>query len=722
MKKYIYSLAVAALAILGSACSDEIRGVDGNGTLALNTSLNSDLRVVSRATEEELAESATIWIANDKGVVRSYNGISEVPASIDLVTGAYKALAWAGDSVSASFDKRCYKGYTEFTINAGATTAVNLDCNIANVVASVTYADNIDDVLTDYTMTVGHSRGSLIFEGRDTRKGYFMMPSYSPDLIYELKGKLIDGSDFSFSGVIEAAQAATEYALTVKYNATENTLGGAIFSIVVDKHEIQVENHINLIPAPTITGYGFDIASAVVGEAGKIGRRSVYISSATRIDAVDITSTLLRNVPIIDGEDCDILSMTAPAIAALKDYGINFSEKYDADEDTHLIQLNFEETLTNTLPNGDYTFEIKATNSRGSSSTATLTISVSDAKVIALPVIASQIGYTEATLRATIVHDNVSTVGFMYRQVGDTQWTEVQATDAVIADGAEYTVTVTGLRVGTQYEYVATADGNATQVTMQFTTNRPELPNAGFEQWCQPGKSYIPAASADDKFWDTGNDGSTTMGANYNITTPESTIKHSGNYSAKLRSQFVGVFTFGKFAAGNIYAGSYLKTDGTNGILGWGRPFDFEYRPTAVRVWVKYTPEKVDSKGVGDGPLKQGDLDSGIIYVAFTDDTDMGADHSQYEDQTWSVVVRTNPSNQNLFSKNDANVVAYGEQVFTAATPGNELKEYIIPINTLKEGATPTRLIFVASASRYGDYFCGGEGSTMYLDDIEFIY
>ena len=115
MKKYIYSLAVAALAILGSACSDEIRGVDGNGTLALNTSLNSDLRVVSRATEEELAESATIWIANDKGVVRSYNGISEVPASIDLVTGSYKALAWAGDSVSASFDKRCYKGYTEFT-------------------------------------------------------------------------------------------------------------------------------------------------------------------------------------------------------------------------------------------------------------------------------------------------------------------------------------------------------------------------------------------------------------------------------------------------------------------------------------------------------------------------------------------------------------------------------------------------------------------------------
>ena len=34
----------------------------------------------------------------------------------------------------------------------------------------------------------------------------------------------------------------------------------------------------------------------------------------------------------------------------------------------------------------------------------------------------------------------------------------------------------------------------------------------------------------------------------------------------------------------------------------------------------------------------------------------------------------------------------------------------------------PTDIILVGSASRYGDYFTGSTGSTLWLDDLELIY
>ena len=34
----------------------------------------------------------------------------------------------------------------------------------------------------------------------------------------------------------------------------------------------------------------------------------------------------------------------------------------------------------------------------------------------------------------------------------------------------------------------------------------------------------------------------------------------------------------------------------------------------------------------------------------------------------------------------------------------------------------PTYIVISAAASRYGDYFTGGRGSTLYVDEFEFIY
>ena len=45
-----------------------------------------------------------------------------------------------------------------------------------------------------------------------------------------------------------------------------------------------------------------------------------------------------------------------------------------------------------------------------------------------------------------------------------------------------------------------------------------------------------------------------------------------------------------------------------------------------------------------------------------------------------------------------------------------------IPVEYRYTNRKPTAIIIVASSSKYGDYFSGGTGSTMWLDDFELVY
>jgi hypothetical protein len=45
----------------------------------------------------------------------------------------------------------------------------------------------------------------------------------------------------------------------------------------------------------------------------------------------------------------------------------------------------------------------------------------------------------------------------------------------------------------------------------------------------------------------------------------------------------------------------------------------------------------------------------------------------------------------------------------------------VIPLEYVSS-EIPSYVVVSAAASRYGDYFTGGLGSTLYLDELEFIY
>jgi hypothetical protein len=212
-------------------------------------------------------------------------------------------------------------------------------------------------------------------------------------------------------------------------------------------------------------------------------------------------------------------------------------------------------------------------------------------------------------------------------------------------------------------------------------------------------------------FWDSGNEGSASVSASSNTTSRSTDKVVDGTYSLKMETKSV----FGIMAAGSVFAGQFLGTLSTNGILGWGR--DWTSRPAKLKGYLHYTPAKVN-KTASESPLTTNDYDNGIIYVALLDNSVS----KSYSSTTGSWPVIVNTSTKEFFSKSDSNVIAYGEKVLTDATSGDAMVEFEIPLEYSRTTVIPSYIILTCSASRYGDYFAGGVGSVLYVDNLQLVY
>lgn len=750
MKFLSNSAAVMAVAVLAQSCAmDAPFDNIGEGNLSLNTEIRGDVKKTTRAIDADqmqaLREKCVVYIENDKGVIKKFKGVDNIPESFKLRVGNYVAEAWSGDSVSASFDSKFYRGYQKFTIDEG-NNSLTLKCNIANVIVSI---DPVSQTvgLTDLKVKFSHSRGELTFDSSNisTAKGYFMMPNADKDLNYEITGTRADGGAYSKTGVIKNVERAHEYQMIItEENHTINE-GGALIQIAIKDIPV-IDEVAEIFPAPVLRGLDFDVTKQVVKGAtgysdvrvmmyGYFGMSSVLMTVDSKVSGIATGQNILSESVIND----------------LKSKGINVEvrKSKDAAESTATgdvevdeVYVTFTKAFLDALPEADteYIFRFEGTDGRYRVGSGTLRLANSEAALERQAPVGVQtvdaaktpmaIGAHEVTLTGEIYDESATGFGIKYRETGTSAWTEVYPSSAETARArrnarglkpmtkaapVKFTVKLTGLKAGVTYEYKIFADGYDEGAINTFSTESEyQLVNASFEEWGTYTASTMlgtktvvfPGTGSEPNFWDSGNEGAAT--ANKTLTNKSTDMVHSGTYSVRMASSSA----MSVLAAGNVFIGDYVKTDGTNGVLSLGRPYNGSH-PKAVRVWANYRPGKVDIiKGGNESNVDfvKGDNDHGQIYIALTDE---------------AVEIRTNPDNRKLFDPNDTHVLAYNQVTWTDAFgPDGQLKQIDIPFvyNERAQSKRPTHIIIVCCASKFGDFFSGSSSSVMYLDDFQLLY
>lgn len=306
--------------------------------------------------------------------------------------------------------------------------------------------------------------------------------------------------------------------------------------------------------------------------------------------------------------------------------------------------------------------------------------------------------------RAYLVGDAAegTAIDIKYRKQGEEEWDRVFDDEIEFSNGS-FTAVMRHLSPSTVYEYQATVGSQVNDIRTFTTDPVSQLPNPGFEDWWKDGKAWMIYAEGGDMFWDSGNGGAAVIGKN--VTNYDETVVHGGRRSARLGSEWVVI----KFAAGNIFTGKFvdLDTNSSDGILDFGRPFTV--RPTALKGWFKYTSTPI-TRVSADDPIEdaqKGMNDKAHIYIALGD---------------WDapVRIRTMKSARQLFDKNDSHIIAYQEMIVDKTV--SNWTEFKLKLDYRSLTRKPKYILIVASASKYGDYFTGGEGSTLWIDDFELIY
>lgn len=305
---------------------------------------------------------------------------------------------------------------------------------------------------------------------------------------------------------------------------------------------------------------------------------------------------------------------------------------------------------------------------------------------------------TRATVNGKIQSGKTPVVE--YRKESETSWITVPSANVNVSSNT-FSATLTGLSASTTYKYRINVDGSIGSEQSFTTATATPLENGSFDEWSSEaaanGTLWQPWSTS--SFWDTGNRGATTIADSNSVPTSE-TCNGSGK-AASLETKWVVM----KLASGNIFTGSYVRTDGTNGVLSFGR--EFKSFPSKLRINYKYTSATIDKIGEDALEYLKGRPDSCHIYIALTD---------------WNqpLEIRTRPSERQLFDKNDSHVIAYAEYI--SGNSDNQYQQKDLVLNYRYTNRTPKYILIVASASKYGDYFTGGVGSKLLVDNFELIY
>ena len=676
MKKLFMLLSVV---LVVASCSKDIEPsmemAAGEGAMRLGMAMPADL------TAEDSVVIKVYKVENEEQkLIRRYEAIADVPEYLALLEGNYVAKVQVGEKRAMSFDTKYYYGEQAFDVESGIVTPVTVDCKLQSTIVMVNYDATVAEKLSEgYFTTVAIDdsyNASAIATGdvlsltyEKTKEGYVIMPEGETSLYWHFEGTHPAEGDIVKEGLIENIKPAAKYTITLKYS--KDAPGNLVFEAIVDESIEEFDDVIIFSPDPTIMGDGFDVADTQLSTVA----RTYNIASLAAINLMTMS---------VDGVDYDLLTKVPAGVTLNKSDDMSY-------------QLILAPEFFNSVSGGEQgvTFHIEDVD--GGKMSKEIAYKVQG--VMPLAAGDYDLWFATASFKAMVLSEAAS-VKVAYTTNG-TEWNEVEAT---AGENGIYTATLTTFAAAKNYEYKLVVDSADAGKSLSIATAAgTQLPNGDMERW-HTASWVLPYGEGDAPFWLTGNEGGNMVGATLTQSSTDVRPGSTGKYSAQLKSQFASLLGIGKFAAGNLFTGTFMLS-GMDGIVTFGRDFTYTAKPKSLSFWMKNN----------EGTINEGSHASGTdiytIMVLITDGT------------TFSV----NTKDESSFLKLDKlatlpGIIGYG--YISGTDSRSEWTEETINITYREDMATakPKKIVVSFTPSGYGDYFCGSTNSWMYVDDIVLNY
>lgn len=735
----IYILLLLLFSVVSCTRQEDVILKGENGYINFNVSQDKSLVIVNTRVADPIYK---VKILNNAGVaIKTYDNHKEITAPIALKPGKYTivGISYNQESVMAAdangkypedyqalFDKPVYQAQQEVEVVKGKTENVNLLCTLSQVKVSVKTDDVINASFKEVIVTVTNAQdftsgdNNLIFSSKDAtinKAGYFK--NNIGTLRYTITLTNNDGevSSGDVTGLIEGVNAREHYILNL--TLSDDDEGSAIVpGITADPSTndryFNVKINLNKKAKPLFTSVGLDLTSTPLA-GNSVEPVVTYIALASNLErkitvqaAAGIKSLVVthNNATLVENgfpRRFNLANLSQMESDSISRNLFKWSGNVAGAEETVLDLTSF----IHYLPLGNYAMTFEVMDMQNQMVSKDLNFAVIPAEEISTlspssnPAVRNTgaIWGKHAYLYGMYnTQSQPSGMGFEYKKEGSDSWTKV--TSGLVVSGVYYYVKVTGLTPSTKYVYRAISEKEPSATEVKFTTlPANQIYNMRFEEW----NGNSANASGATQIWDNGNEAASL--ANISPTTKTSTTATgSSQYAVQLKSESA----MGVLAAGSHFVGTFQELVGIKGAkINFGKPYDS--KPLTMKGYLSYSPAEITKTKSPYGDLK-GKMDICQIYVVLAD----------WPGGYFAVNTASDPKVLiNPAEGADPYIIGYGSIEYNVNTNG--YIEFEIPIE-YRNDRVPTCCTIVCSSSKYGDYFTGGPGSVLLVDEFEFTF
>lgn len=664
----------------------------------------------------------------DNSVVLKDLPLSE-NSEISLPKGTFKVDLESSPVANAAFDQPIYKGTAQCAVATGKSTTMEITTRLACVVVDLSYSEKITSKFASYRTTVsGNGADKLVFDETTTGKlGYLSTPLTA--LNYEIEVVTVQGVRFSSTGTVANLQSGDLLQLAFDIADTPaNDKEPLVLDLKLTKQLNQIEETFTFgavmgtAGLPTITGRLLDV-SKPVGVKYQQGAQ-------VKLD-LGTPGGLSKILFMFNSEDGELAGLgKLDVVDILKNnnstgLGVSFDEGGVEGAPSTLMNLT---EFTKKLPgsatgsqsfrltvglldqNGQYAAREITFNVYGISIT---TLSVADHDRIDWFGARGARNMVNATLSGRY---NVDTepegMVFMYHRAGDSGWEIAEPKVNLSTKQAQATISIPA--DGAIWEYKLATDNESGDTINFVSATYPTIPNSSLDSWFQESaKIYNPVSP-----WSSSNN-------DFGTNVIQVGGWNGSGSSARIESKYIII----AFASGALFTGHMEMNAGDpykSSLVG----IPFEGRPTKLTGYFKYDGQTINrtkdldnsGNGAANGAPDQCEIaiklekwGAGNNYELRWKDgfvLDNSFDHAKGPDYKGAANGRVATALREQIS------VGYGQLMTTGQS---EWKYFEIPVTYYKD-QMPDHIIITAVSSAWGGYLSGGEGSTLYVDNLSLAY